>query len=141
MENSGVSKFLAIINLIKLGGLIILFGFFIYFMAIIILPGEPYEEYESCGTDRAKWEICVNSLVDSAAEDIKDGVWDDGKYITWKDYREDITNYVNDKIVDEDLRNEIWGMLKIRLIELDAKYPNIKNITYNVTEKLGMVNY
>jgi hypothetical protein len=141
MENSGVSKFLAIINLIKLGGLIILFGFFIYIVIEIMMPGEPYKEYESCGTDREKWEICVNSLVDSAVEDIKDGVWDDGNIITWKDRREKITNYVNDKIVDEDLRNEIWGMLKIRLIELDKKYPNIKNATYNVTEKLGMVNY
>lgn len=141
MEENNVSKTSAIFKLIVSLLSLIGFGMIFYLVILFFFFKEPYEEYESCGTDREKWEICVNSLVDSAAEDIEDGIWDDGTIITWADRRERITNYVNDKIIDENLRNEIWGMLKIRLIELDNKYPNIKNISNTVTDKLGLVNY
>jgi hypothetical protein len=99
---------------------------------------EDYENYEKCGTNKVKWENCINSLVDAAVDDIKDGIWNDSEFHGWKGRRKDITDYINNNIGDEMLRVEINQIMTKKLNNLNNEYPKIEGVREKVMERFDL---
>ena len=117
---------------------IVLLGWVCYVCIDFLFLKEDYENYEECGTDKVKWENCINSLVDTAVDDIKDGIWDDSEFSGWKDKRKDITNYIDKNIGDEMLRVEINQILTKKLQNLNEEYPKIEGVREKVLERFDL---
>jgi hypothetical protein len=123
-----------IANIKKWIFIILVIGYIFYY----VTPAD-YELYKNCKGDKEKWEKVINSLVDSAVEDIEDGVWSDSEYSGWARKRKDITNYVDNNIGDEMLQADIYQMLNTKLNNLNNEYPNIEGVREKVMKRMELM--